>query len=273
MRMFGLCLFLGATLAMSKPVEDLKTLFESQLAARGLEFALLDETRYEIVSESGPISVSLENLSRQFRRDQDAKAINRFLNSILSGRTPLPGWQQARKSIFPILEDSALEVGDNALAKPVSEKTQLILVYFNREAGLIRFLHRADAAVWGISEKERWNSAESSLDAIMQKVTVSYLDANGLKLGVIETSEPLKASLIRAPSLRRQVEEKLGWPIFAVAPSRDFVFLIGKPDADELGRVGASVVKEFRTAEYPLSTEVWEVSDSGIEVIGAFPEN
>jgi hypothetical protein len=71
--------------------------------------------------------------------------------------------------------------------------------------------------------------------------------------------------------LRRKVQGELGWPIFAVAPSRGFVFLISRSDADELGRVGASVVKEFNAAEYPISTEVWEVTDVGVKAIGAFP--
>jgi len=30
---------------------------------------------------------------------------------------------------------------------------------------------------------------------------------------------------------------------------------------------------EFNSTEYPISTEVWEINDNGIEAVGAFPEN
>lgn len=110
-------------------------------------------------------------------------------------------------------------------------------------------------------------AAESSLDKIMQSTEVIHI-ANDIQLGVIEAYEPHKASLIRAPSLRQKVE--VGWPIYAVAPSRGFVFLISKSGNDQLGRVEASVIKEFASAEYPISTEVWEMGDAGCKAIGVF---
>lgn len=271
MRLLGLLLVLGVSTAMSKSTDDLTKIFESQLAERGIEFQLLDDGRYEIMSDAGQMTVALDNLSRQYARDQDAEAVSRFLDSVLSGRAPLPDWENARNNVFPMIESTDVEIGDDTITRSLSDEARLIPVHFNEVAGTLQFLHQSDAENWDVTLEELWEAAETSLDAIMRGTDVTYLDANGFQLGVIQAHEPHKASLIRAQSLRSKVEGELGWPIYAVAPSRGFVFLISKSDADELGRVGASVVKEFKAAEYPISTEVWEVSDAGIEAIGAFP--
>ena len=271
MRLLGLMLVLGVSAAMSESTDDLIELFESQLTGRGIEFQLLDDGRYEIMSDGAHMTVALDNLRRQYARAQDAEAVSRFLDSVLSGRAPLPDWKNARNSVFPMIESTGVEIGDHTVARSLSDEARLVLVFFNEEAGTLQFLHRSDAESWDVTPGELWEAAEASLDAVMRGTEVTYLDANGFRLGVIQAHEPLKASLIRAQSLRSKVEAELGWPIYAVAPSRGFVFLISQSDANELGRVGASVVKEFKTAEYPISTEVWEVSDAGIEAIGAFP--
>ncbi len=256
---------------MPESSDSLIQILESQLVERSVEFNVLDDGRYMIESDSGQMTVALDNLSRQFSRDHDAEAVSRFLDSVLAGISPLPGWQDARSALFPMIEGIDLEVGHDTITKTLSDETQLIPVYFNEVKGTLQFLHVSDVEEWGVNNDELWEAAESQLEKIMQATEVTYLDADDLQLGVIQAYEPHKASLIRASSLRSKVEDKLGWPIYAVAPSRGFVYLISKSDADQLGRVGAAVVKEFKSAEYPISTEVWEIGDNGIKAIGSFP--
>lgn len=256
---------------MSEPMGDLAAVFESQLAERGIGYRPLEDGRYEIVTASGKMVVSLDNLSRRYARDNDDAAVSRFLDSILAGLAPLPDWENARGAVFPMIESADTEIGSATIATILSDEARLIPVYFDDDAGTLRFLRSSDIEAWDITADTLWKAAEERLDAIMQTTEVAYLDANGFQLGVIRAPEPYKASLIRAPSLRGKVEAKLGWPIYAVVPSRSFVFLISRADARELGRVGPAVVKEFTTAEYPISTEVWEVGDSSIEAVGAFP--
>lgn len=256
---------------MPDSLQDLTVLFESHLDERGIDYQARDDGQYELAGPSGQVTVSLDNLSRRYARDRDAGAVGRFLDSVLAGPAPLPDWKSARNSVFPMIEGNELQIGDNTIRRSLSDGARLIPVYFSEQSGTLRFLRASDADDWGITQDELWAAAEFRLDSIMQATEVSYLDANGFRLGVIQANEPHKASLIRAPSLRDKVEGEIGWPIYAVAPSRGFVFLISQSDADELGRVGPSVVKEFKSAEYPISTEVWEVSDAGIEAIGIFP--
>ena len=254
---------------MSAPVDELRAVFEAELAERELPFRFVDG-RYELTIDGTEARIALDNLAREY--DGDAAAVSRFLDSLIAGLTAsLPDWPTVSASVFPLLESNAVEVGADTVTRPLSSETRLILSYFDRESGTVRFLDSADLQRFGIVEGDAWNAAEAELDRIMRATAVSYLDAGGLKLGVIEAHPPHKASLIRAPSLRAKVEPDLGWPVYAVAPSRGFVFLIAESDADQLERVGPSVIKEFETAGYPISTEVWEVSDAGIDAIGVFP--
>lgn len=244
--------------------------FENQLIQRGVRFAALEDGRYELTTDAGQMVVALDNLSRQFTRDEDFGRVSRFIESVLVSCASLPNWQDAKDEIFPMIDSAAVEIGHDTITMPLSDDSILIAVYFDKNAHTIRFLSTDDAEDWGIAVDEIWRAAEATLDGIMQSATVSFLDAGELRLGVIEVHEPHKASLIRAPSLKQKVEPELGWPIYAVAPSRVFVFLISESDADQIGRLGTSVLEEFKTAEYPISAEVWQVGNAGIKAIGTF---
>lgn len=254
------------------PTPQLNALIDAYLTKRGVAFKRTEDGRYLITHERhGQVILALDNLARQYTRTQDASSVEHFMDAALTGAQPLPDWHTARHNIFPMLESASVEIDTYTLAQPLSDKVRLMPVYIDDDAGTVRFLTDSDIERWDITPNTLWSAASDALALKMQATEVSYLDAGDLTLGVIEAHEPYKASLIRAPSLKQRVNAQLGWPIFAVAPSRGFVFLLSKADADELGRLGATVVDEFNTAEYPLSTEVWEIDDSGIHAIGAFP--
>ena len=261
----------GVSGAMSEPIEGVTPVFESQLTERGIVFEPLDDGRYELKTQAGDMKIALDNLSRQYSRNQDEATVSRFIDSILSGLTLLPTWQDSQSHVFPMLESTVVDIGDDTIRKAVTDSTRLLLVHFNEDAGIIRFLRGSDLGRWGISEDDAWKAAAATLDRVMQATEVSYIDAGDLRLGVIEANEPYKASLIRAPSLRSKVEQELGWPIYAVAPSRGIVYLLAQKDIDQIGRLGDVVLKQFKSAEYPISTEIWEIGDDDIEMVGSFP--
>jgi hypothetical protein len=80
----------------------------------------------------------------------------------------------------------------------------------------------------------------------------------------------LKASLIFANNLRPKVEPILGWPIFAVIPSRDFAYLLPESSQAIFGNIGKVVVSEYSRRGYPISTEVFRIDDEGTRAVGAF---
>lgn len=69
-------------------------------------------------------------------------------------------------------------------------------------------------------------------------------------LGFIETSLPFKTALLLAPNFKQIISPALGWPLYAIAPDRDFLYLWAASRSDFIQRVGGVVVREFTTAPY-----------------------
>lgn len=126
----------------------------------------------------------------------------------------------------------------------------------------------ADLDSWGISAAAAEEAALRNLDGILENAAIEVSEKAGVRVGMVPTNSPFKASLVLAPRIRRQAEATLGWPLFAVLPARDFLMLFA--DKALVPRFGRVVVAEFRSSAYPLSTEVLEISDDGLRAIGRF---
>ena len=123
---------------------------------------------------------------------------------------------------------------------------------------------------WQVSLAEVEATAWRNLAAALTAAKLEYEDVDGVRLGFLGTELPIKAALILAPNLREVVSPVLGWPLYAAIPDRDFLYLWASPHRGFLNRVGRAVVKEFTSAPYPITTEVFEISDDGIKPIGAY---
>jgi hypothetical protein len=124
---------------------------------------------------------------------------------------------------------------------------------------------------WGVSRDEAGMAASANLSALMAGATLRTQEIGDVTLGFIETGLPFKTALLLAPNLKQISSPALGWPLYAIAPDRDFLYLWAASRPDFIQRVGGVVVREFTTAPYPISTQVFEISDDGISAIGAFP--
>jgi hypothetical protein len=123
----------------------------------------------------------------------------------------------------------------------------------------------------GLSESDAETRAFTNLGRALSKATVESKDIDSVQLGFIGTSLPFKAALILAPNLREVVGAVIGWPLMAVVPDRDFLYLWAARHTDFAQRVGGVVVREYSQAAYPISTEVYEITDHKIRAIGEFP--
>jgi hypothetical protein len=170
-----------------------------------------------------------------------------------------------------MIESIDVDLGPDTVSLDLSDRAKVVLALFKPGASSLRLVTKPDLLAWGVSPEEAWDAAHREFGKVVAETKVEVLRAGDVALGTIHALEPYKASVILSPSLRRQVPEELGWPILAVAPARDFVYLLRRDDEESLGKVGAVVVREFRESGYPVSTEIWEISDSGVKAIGHFP--
>lgn len=249
---------------------DAEYLFEKNLQERDVTFKKQDDGIYEVNVNGGISHISLDNLKRNFQRDGDPEVIQRFVKNILQKIDELPAWDKLGLHIYPSLEPFDKDRLENVVHLPLSSSSVMSLAYFNDQSNLLHWIGEAHLKTNGIDTKTAWDVANKNLDAILEKTNIEFSEVNGQLIGIIEANEPYKASLILSKKLKQKISSKIGWPIYAVAPARDFVYLFSR-DGGLINKVGSVVVKEFNNSGYPISTEVWEISDNGIIAIGEFP--
>ncbi len=247
------------------------SLFEQELTRRGVPFSFDQETgRYKVQHEGLELFVSLDNVTRNYERDHDSAHITGFVDAVLAAPADCPSWEDAKPSILFCLEPSDYQQPPE-IRTAVSGHVDRVPVYYNEQEGTISWITPAQIGDWGVTRDETEATALGNLAAVLKDAAIEHSDIDGVTLGFIRTALPFKSALILAPNLKEIAAPLLGWPLLAVIPDRDFVFLWAAKHDGFVNRVGSMVVKEFSAAAYPLTTEVFEIGDEGIAAIGAFP--
>jgi hypothetical protein len=258
---------------MKRSDGPLRKRFLAGLAARGMEHKReLPDGRHELVVDGAEIVVSLDNVSRDFARDGDVKIVDAFLDRIVaiaSGGDELPAWKTAKRGLRFAIESADCELGDS-LRERLSPMLVKALVYTDAEESRISFLTQRHLKRWKVSESDAVEAANANMTALMEQTSIEVEEVAGGKLAMFATHSPFKASLVLAPNFKERVESKVGWPVLAVAPCRDFLYALAEKDQELVGRLGTVVLREYRGSGYPLSTEVLRCSDEGIEALGRF---
>src|SRR5262249_17454149 len=178
--------------------------------------------------------------------------------------------EEARPRIRWQAEAASHDFGDTFHDK-VSDMVALALVYVDPAETQIMWLSPALAEHWGKTHEELWAAAVENMKQILGRTTVSLQPREDPRLGVLSTDLPhFKAALLFCPGLKDLVAPVVGWPLYAVMPCRDFVYVIDQNNRDLLGRMGHTVVEEYDKGSYPLSIEVFEITDQGIRAFADF---
>jgi len=250
-------------------------LFRTELKKRGITFATTAEGLYEVKVGEQTVTVSLENVRRDYERDGDPDAIVRFVDRIDGAfYDETPPWQDVRPYVRYSLEPADYETGfDGVLISTICDGLIQVFVYVSADGSRITWINESALAGWGVTREEVIQQAEKNMADILTQATLEVEAVAGKRLGMLSTTEtPFKASLILSPAFRDLVAPELGWPVYVVIPCRDFAYVISSADRDLLGRLGGVVIKEYRNSGYPITKDVLEVSDDGITAIGTYPE-
>lgn len=249
---------------------NVRTLFEDELRERGFPFNIDAESgRYSVEVGGLRLLISLDNLQRDVASDGDAGRGSRFVDAIVAPAGASEGAASA-DALFWCLEPSDYEErADYRVA--LSDRVDRVLVNLSPDGRLITWVTPAMLGSLGLSESEAGAKAFTNLGRALSEASIESQDIDGVKLGFIGTSLPFKASLILAPNLREVVGPVFGWPLVAVVPDRDFLYVWAARHTNFVQRVGGVVVREYSHASYPISTEVYEITDQEIRAIGEFP--
>jgi uncharacterized protein YtpQ (UPF0354 family) len=256
-------------------METADDLFRSELDKRGIALSTTAEGLYTVEVDEQTVTVSLENIRRDYERDGDADAIVRFVDRIVGvfyGETP--PWQEVQPYVRYSLEPADYETGfDDVLVNTIGDELIQVFVYTSADGSRITWINESTLDEWGVTRDDVIQQAERNMAEILAQATLEVEEVAGGQLGMLYTEEtPFKASLILSPAFRDLVAPKLGWPVYVVVPCRDFAYVISNEDRDFLGRLGGVVVKEYRNSGYPITKDVLEVSTDGITAIGTYPD-
>lgn len=241
-------------------------LFESELRRRGMGFRRDESGGYQVWCENQSVLVSVDNLGRDLVGDDtDVQRVAFFVDQIVASvepRTVTPD------QLYWCLEPNGYEHATD-YRSVVSPEVDRVLTAVNGDGSSLSWVGPGDLESMSLSPDQASDRAWANLDAELRRSRVETHDVDGVPVAMLGTSFPSKASLILAPCLRDVVSHILGWPVLAVLPDREFIYLWSAERRDFLSRVGDVVVREYGRASYPLTTEVFEI-DVAMQAIGAF---
>ena len=251
-------------------------IFSSELDKRRIKYSVTSDGLYEIEVDEQSMTVSLENVRRNYRRDRNVDPILQLVDQVATDSfSKIPSWNDVRPFVRYSLESSENdELSEEVLSTRVTENLNQIFVYTSADRSRIRWINQSALDSWQIAGEQVVHQAEQNMAAIIAETEFEVERFDGNTLGMISTKEtPFKASLILSPAFRDLVSASHGWPVYVVIPCRDFAYVIRTDNRDLLSRLGGVVLKEYHTSGYPLTKDVLEVSDRGIAVIATFPEH
>jgi hypothetical protein len=244
---------------------EVATLFLREMASRGVPVTVRPDGLYEVRQGSGVNAISLENLSKEFERDRDPDRVLRFVQSILTAPV-LPSWPDARKGLYFAVEPADHDFGDT-VREPVSDSVFRILVYLNEQGNQLMWVSADMLARWGQTRAAVEEAAAQNLGELLKSAPLQLTEMDGRTFGTFGINSPFKAALPFAPNFRAVVGAKLGWPLYVLIPSRDFVYVFAEKDQPLLGVLGRAAVEEFEKGAYPVSRDVFRLSDEGLAAV------
>jgi hypothetical protein len=255
---------------MSVP-KKVSSLFTKELARRGVPRPRMLENGCFLLEIGGmQLNVSLENLARDYARDGDPGRIARFVDTVLATSEPPVSWDGAKSGVRFAAERSDQEFGDTVFER-ITETLCRVLAHVDAEETRVTWVSASTLAEWGCGLAEAERVAAANMADLLAETPIEITQIEQYRLGMLSTHSVLKASLVFSPNLKEILRPTLGWPIYAVIPCRDFAYVFAESDRELIPRLGRVVVREYCQSPYPISTEVFCISDEGIEAIGRFP--
>jgi hypothetical protein len=82
------------------------SIFTSELSKRGISYTRTPEGLYAVEAHDQTLTISLENVRRNFDRDGDTSAIVRFVDTLITDHFETPSWDAVRPFLRYSLEPS-----------------------------------------------------------------------------------------------------------------------------------------------------------------------
>jgi hypothetical protein len=252
-------------------MDNLDDIFLLELDKRGIKNSLILDNICTVIIDDQDINLNIENLRRTYKKDRDINVVVDFINNIIDNNINsenLSTWNALRSYVRYSLESSPSQ---NFVSKKITNDLYQVYTYLSIDKSKVIYIGYSMLSRWGVEKEDIIQAAEVNMNKIANEVKLEVENFDGVKIGMFCMEETfLKASVILADTFHDLVFPTHGWPVYIVAPCRDFVYVISEKDAEFLGNLGNTVINEYHNSGYPVTQEVLMVSDKGVQAIGTF---
>ncbi|HBE69559.1 MAG TPA: hypothetical protein DDW52_15545 [Planctomycetaceae bacterium] len=248
-------------------------LFKAALKRRSLDYTLDGDGLYIVQIGDVSATINLDNVRRNYERDNDAEAVEEFAKHLdVSVFDKQPSWEQVKPWIRYSLEPSDYVGGfDDTVHEIVTAGLVKVFIFTLPDGASICWISHDMVANWSVSQDELIAVANTNIDQLVNQTKLEVQQAGEVELGMLSLDDtPFKASLILSPQFRSLVSAEFGWPVFVVAPARDFVYVLSHRHRDFLGRLGGVVLREYNESGHSITADVLQIGDDGVAAIGSF---
>jgi hypothetical protein len=244
--------------------------FKTQLENKGLTINSIDKDGFILINvEESELKVSLDNVRRNYERDNDDNYITDLVNTIVSHSSEKEDWENIKDKIYLQFFPNDFEFENLIYEKVTNEFSKVFMVNTNNN---FSFISGEDLIDWNLDLEELKNQVDLNLDTFLDKVKIEVEDVDNHKLGMIDIDEVwLKSACLFSSKIKGLVKNNIGFPFYAVIPVRDFCYIFGEQDFEYFSeRLGSIVVDEYEKSGYPITTEILKFSESGVKAMGKY---
>jgi hypothetical protein len=251
-------------------MDDFNNIFILELNKYSIIKPLIADDVCTIMVDQQVIAINIDNLRREYGKSGNVNVIIDFVNNIISSfsQNKSLSWSDVCPHIRYSLESS---IDQNFIANKITNNLYQVYTYTSIDKSSVIYIEQSSLEKWGVKKEDIVQVAKENMNNITTQTLLNIELVDNIAVGMLSMEETfLKASIILSSTFRDLVYSTHGWPIYAVIPCRDFVYIISEKDIDFLGNLGEIVNREYHNSSYPITQEVFMVSDEGIHAIGTF---
>ena len=173
--------------------------FEAELVNRDISYSVTDDGRYELFVGDAKLTISIDNIRRDFDRDGDVSAVSRFVENVLKDLNfQTLDWHEVRNFVRYSLEPSDYDMGfGDFVHNVINDELVQLYVFSSPDRSQISWISPSSVSDWGISVDELKSQAESNMSQLVENARLKTQDMNGNLLGMISTEiTEFKSSLV-----------------------------------------------------------------------------
>ncbi|MNQ65227.1 hypothetical protein D3C85_796760 [compost metagenome] len=244
--------------------------FKMQLESKGLTIDSIDKDGFILINvEESELKVSLDNVRRNYERDNDDSYITDLVNTIVSNSSKKEDWENIKDKIYIQFFPNDFEFENLVYEKVTNEFSKVFMVNINNN---FSFISDDDLRDWKLDLEALKNQVNLNLDTFVDRIQIEVEDVDNHKLGMINIEEVwLKSACLFSSKIKNLVKSNIGFPFYAVIPVRDFCYIFGEQDFEYFSeRLGSVVVEEYEKSGYPITTEILKFSETGVKAMGKY---